>query len=118
MTFAVPPDMRAAVWCGGGEVAVERVPVPAVGPGELLVRVEACGLCPTDIKKIDLALCAPPVILGHETAGAVVVAQGRSRRLCRDDCHVHSRHRVPGDHVLAVHAGRCPQAAADARTAR
>lgn len=93
MTFAVPPDMRAAVWRGGGEVAVERVPVPAVGPGELLVRVEACGLCPTDIKKIDLALCAPPVILGHETAGAVVVAgEGRGEWLGR---RVAVYHHVP-----------------------
>ncbi len=93
MTFAVPPDMRAAVWRGGAELAVERVPVPAVGPGELLVRVEACGLCPTDIKKIDRALCAPPVILGHETAGTVVVAgEGRGEWLGR---RVAVYHHVP-----------------------
>ncbi len=93
MTFAVPSDMRAAVWRGGGDIAVERVPVPAVGAGELLVRVEACGLCPTDIKKIDCALCAPPVILGHEMAGTVVVAgEGRAEWLGR---RVAVYHHVP-----------------------
>ncbi len=82
MTFTIPSDMRAAVWRGGADVAVERVAVPAIGAGELLVRVEACGLCPTDIKKIDCALVAPPVILGHEMAGTVVGAgEGRGRWL-------------------------------------
>ena len=70
----VPADMLAAIWRGGPEVAVETVPVPEIGEGEVLVRVEACGLCPTDIKKIELGLVEPPVILGHEMAGVVVAA--------------------------------------------
>lgn len=53
---------------------LETVPVPEIGPGELLVRVDACGLCPTDIKKIDLELIEAPAVLGHETAGEVVAA--------------------------------------------
>ena len=69
---SVPAEMHAAIWRGGPEVAVETVPVPEVGEGEVLVRVEACGLCPTDIKKIELGLVEPPVILGHEMAGVVV----------------------------------------------
>ena len=63
--------MRGAVYSGNGEVRVERVPAPKIGPGELLVRVEACGICHTDLKKIAYDLLPPPRIYGHETAGAV-----------------------------------------------
>ena len=73
-SMEIPATMQAAVWRGGSTVCVETVPVPAIGAGELLVRVEACGLCPTDIKKIDHALVAPPVILGHELVGRVAAA--------------------------------------------
>jgi L-iditol 2-dehydrogenase len=66
--------MQAAVWRGGAEVSLETLPVPEVGVGELLVQVEACGLCPTDIKKIDLGLVEPPVVFGHEMVGEVVAA--------------------------------------------
>ncbi|MGA2435945.1 MAG: Zn-dependent alcohol dehydrogenase, partial [Bryobacteraceae bacterium] len=42
--------MRAAVYKGAGRVSIETVPVPEIGPGELLVRVESCGICHTDLK--------------------------------------------------------------------
>ncbi len=67
--------MRAAVYRGGGSVLVEPVCVPEIGPGELLVRVETCGICHTDLKKIEYDLLPPPRIYGHETAG-VVAAKG------------------------------------------
>ncbi|MCX6625995.1 MAG: alcohol dehydrogenase catalytic domain-containing protein, partial [Acidobacteria bacterium] len=54
---------------------METVAVPGIGPGELVVRVEACGICHTDLKKIEYDLLPPPRIYGHETAG-VVVAKG------------------------------------------
>ena len=66
--------MLAAVYRGSRQVCVETVPVPAIGPGELLVRVEACGICHTDLKKIAHGLLPPPRIYGHETAGVVVAA--------------------------------------------
>jgi len=62
----------AAVYRGKGRLRVEDIPVPEIGPGELLVRVEACGVCGTDIKKIEKGLVAPPRVFGHETAGVVV----------------------------------------------
>lgn len=65
--------MRAAVYRGQGRVSVEDVAIPAIGPGELLLRVEACGICHTDLKKIEHNLLPPPRIYGHETAGVVVV---------------------------------------------
>jgi L-iditol 2-dehydrogenase len=66
--------MRAAVYTGSGTVAVQQVPTPQIGPGELLVRVESCGVCHTDLKKIEYNLLAPPRIYGHETAGVVAAA--------------------------------------------
>ena len=50
---AVPSTMRAAVYRGKGKVVVETVPVPAIGAGEVLIRVAACGICGTDLKKIE-----------------------------------------------------------------
>jgi L-iditol 2-dehydrogenase len=66
--------MRAAVYRGQGQLCVESVPVPAIGPGELLVRVETCGICHTDLKKIAYDLLPPPRIYGHETAGVIAAA--------------------------------------------
>ncbi len=68
--------MRAAVYTGDSRVSVEQVPTPAIGLGELLIRVESCGICHTDLKKIEYNLLAPPRIYGHETAG-VVAATGQ-----------------------------------------
>jgi L-iditol 2-dehydrogenase len=66
--------MRAAVYEGPGRLGVRELPVPRVGPGELLVRVAACGICGTDLKKIAHGLQAPPRVYGHEFAGEVVAA--------------------------------------------
>src|SRR5712664_1451107 len=63
--------MSAAVNKGRRVVSVEEVPTPRIGAGEILVRVEACGICHTDLKKIEYDLLAPPRIYGHETAGVV-----------------------------------------------
>ena len=63
--------MQAAVYKGASVVEVESVPVPEIGRGELLIRVEACGICHTDLKKIEHNLLPAPRIYGHETAGVV-----------------------------------------------
>ena len=93
--IAVPATMRAAVYKGEGIVSVEQVPTPEIGAGELLVRVEACGVCHTDLKKIEHNLLAPPRIYGHETAG-VVVRTGRGVRRFE-----------PGDRVVVFHHIPC-----------
>lgn len=67
----LPSSMKAAVYKGDGVIAVEDVVVPSIGPGELLVRVEACGVCHTDLKKVQYNLLPPPRVYGHETAGVV-----------------------------------------------
>src|ERR1700758_2840358 len=72
----IPRTMRAGVYREKGIVRVEEVPVPEVGDGEVLIKVAACGICGTDIKKIFYRYVEPPQILGHELAGTVV-ALGR-----------------------------------------
>jgi len=67
----MPTSMRAAVYRGANQMIVESVPVPAIGAGELLVQVAACGVCGTDLKKIHLGLQPPPRIYGHETVGRI-----------------------------------------------
>src|SRR5258708_2485839 len=90
----VPADMRAAVYRGKGRVVVETVPVPIIGDGEVLIRVAACGICGTDIKKIEHGFVAAPQIFGHEVSGTVVaVGAGMTKWKPRD--RVMSFHHVP-----------------------
>lgn len=76
VTDALPPTMRAAMFTGGGKpLELRIVPRPTPGPGELLVRVVACGLCHSDLHYLDHGtptFKAPPLILGHEISGTVV----------------------------------------------
>jgi len=65
--------MKAAVLHKPGELVVEEVPQPAPGPNEVVLKVEACGLCGTDLKLFEghyTANC--PVIIGHEMGGRIV----------------------------------------------
>jgi 2-desacetyl-2-hydroxyethyl bacteriochlorophyllide A dehydrogenase len=66
--------MRAVVIDAPGSIRVDNVPDPTPGPNEVLVRVEACGICGTDLHIIDgeSPLARYPVIPGHEFAGEVV----------------------------------------------
>ena len=66
--------MKAAVYRGESAIAIDDVAVPSIGPGEILIRVESCGICHTDLKKIEYNLLPPPRIFGHETAGVVAAA--------------------------------------------
>jgi L-iditol 2-dehydrogenase len=68
----IPPTMRAAVYRAVNEVRLETVPVPEIGPGELLVKIASCGICGTDLKKIHMGSHSAPRIFGHEMAGTVV----------------------------------------------
>src|SRR5579862_8706182 len=67
----VPENMQAAVYRGVNDVRVETVPVPAIGPGEVLIQVHSCGICGTDLKKIHTGSHSAPRIFGHETAGTI-----------------------------------------------
>jgi L-iditol 2-dehydrogenase len=86
--------MHAAVYRGQSVVSVEEIPTPAIGPGEMLIRVEACGICHTDLKKIEHNLLAPPRVYGHETAG-VVAAVGADVAKYRLGDRVVAFHHIP-----------------------
>jgi L-iditol 2-dehydrogenase len=92
---AIPKTMRAGVYRDKGIVRVEEVPVPEVGPCEVLIKVAACGICGTDIKKIFQRYVEPPQILGHELAG-IVVAVGPGVTKFK-----------PGDRVMSFHHTPC-----------
>jgi L-iditol 2-dehydrogenase len=68
----IPATMRAVVYRGINDLRLETVPVPEIGPGELLVRIATCGVCGTDLKKIHLGSHSAPRIFGHEMAGTIV----------------------------------------------
>ena len=78
--------MRAIVFAEPRSWSLEEVPDPVPGPREVLVRVEAVGLCGTDIHVLDgeFAPTRYPIIPGHETSGVVEavgerVSRGRAR---------------------------------------
>jgi L-iditol 2-dehydrogenase len=87
--------MHAAVYRGSGMVSVDEIPTPSIGPGDMLLRVEACGICHTDLKKIEHDLLTPPRVFGHETAGVVASVGAGVTRF------------APGDRVVAFHHIPC-----------
>jgi L-iditol 2-dehydrogenase len=98
MRQPVPGNMRAAVYHGASAISVDEVETPEPGPGEILIRVEACGVCHTDLKKIEYNLLPPPRIFGHETAGVIAAVGAKVTRY------------KPGDRVIVFHhipCGKC-----------
>ncbi len=94
--------MSAVVYRGVNDLRLETLPVPRIAATELLVKVAACGVCPTDIKKIHYGTVPPPRVFGHETAGTIVRVGARVKGF-----HVGERvalhHHVP---CLQCHACR------------
>jgi L-iditol 2-dehydrogenase len=90
----IPATMRAVVYRGVNDMRVETVPVPEIGPGELLIKVATCGICGTDLKKIHTGSHSAPRIFGHEMAGTIVgVGEGMTRFAPGERVVVH--HHVP-----------------------
>jgi L-iditol 2-dehydrogenase len=85
--------MRVAVWYNNRDVRLEEMPVPEIGFGEILVRVEACGICGSDVMewyRRDRA----PLVLGHEIGGQVVdVGEGVAAYRAGD--RITAAHHVP-----------------------
>ena len=85
--------MRVAVWYSNRDVRIEDMPVPQISPGELLVRVEASGICGSDVMewyRLDRA----PLVLGHEIGGQIV-AVGEGVERYREGDRVSAAHHVP-----------------------
>jgi L-iditol 2-dehydrogenase len=94
----LPATMQAAVYHGQNDIRMESVPIPAIGNGELLVRVHTCGICGTDLKKIATGSHSAPRIFGHETSGVVAMVGNGLTGF------------KPGDRVMVFHhipCGRC-----------
>ena len=92
---SIPSTMLAAVYRGINDVRLEIVPVPQIGPGEILVKVHTCGICGTDLKKIATGSHSAPRIFGHETAGTVAATGANVTKF------------VPGDRVMVFHHIPC-----------
>jgi L-iditol 2-dehydrogenase len=91
--------MQAAVLYGKEDVRLESVPVPAIGPGELLVRVRTALTCGTDVKVFrrgyHAKMIKPPALFGHELAGDVVAVGGGVGDF------------RPGDRIAAANSAPC-----------
>ncbi len=96
--------MKAAVFHGADRpLAIEDVPMPEAGPGQVLIRVAGCGVCHTDLHYLDHGTPTfkqPPMILGHEVSGTIeTVGEG-------------VRHLAVGERVLAAAVTSCGHCAA------
>jgi len=64
--------MRVATWHGGTRFTIDEMPEPVAGPGQVVVEVQAAGICGTDVHATQgLFPYKPPLVLGHEYTGIV-----------------------------------------------
>lgn len=86
--------MRVAMYYNNSDIRVEEMPVPQIGPGELLVKVLASGICGSDVMEW-YRIKKAPLVLGHEIAGEIVdIGEGVS-------------HFKVGDRVTVAHHVPC-----------
>ncbi len=95
MPNTIPPTMQAAVYRDIDDVRTETVSVPTIGPGEVLLRIDTCGICGTDLKKIHTGSHTAPRVFGHEMAGTIAAIG--------DGVHGFA----VGDRVMAFHHVPC-----------
>jgi L-iditol 2-dehydrogenase len=101
--------MQAAVLYGKEDVRLEAVPVPAIGPGEILVRVKTALTCGTDVKVFrrgyHAKMIRPPALFGHEMAGDVV-AVGEGVFHFRAGQRIVAANSAPCDHCFFCQHGQ------------
>ena len=98
--------MRVAVYHGNRDVRIEERPRPAAGPGELVFRVVASGVCGSDVMEW-YRLAKAPIVLGHEVAGEVV-AIGRGLAGFAEGDRIVTTHHVPCNECRYCLAGQHP----------
>ena len=81
------------MWYSNRDVRIEEISVPQIGPGEVLVRVEACGICGSDVMEWYRHERAP-LVLGHEIGGQIV-AVGEGVERYKEGDRVSAAHHVP-----------------------
>lgn len=100
--MTLPGSMQVARLYAWGDVRIEEAPVPRPGAGEVVVRIDACGLCGSDALDWYVAQKAP-VVLGHEPVGTII-ATGEG-----------VAHHGVGDRVFVHHHAPCMTCAECAR---
>lgn len=85
--------MRVATYYNNNDIRLEERPIPAVGPGEVLVRIEASGICGSDVMEW-YRIKKAPLVLGHEIAGEIVEVGNGVKRYRQGD-RVSASHHVP-----------------------
>ena len=85
--------MRAALYYHNRDVRIVEMPVPAIGPGELLVKVLASGICGSDVMEW-YRMKKAPLVLGHEISGEIV-AIGEGVKTYRAGERVFVSHHIP-----------------------
>ena len=86
--------MRVAMYYSNKDIRIEEMPLPRIGRGEMLLRIEASGICGSDVMEW-YRIKRAPLVLGHEVAGEVVeVGEGVDRY-------------KKGDRVVACHHVPC-----------
>lgn len=73
-------DMKAVIYKGPGNYALENVPIPSISDQEVLLKVDAVGLCGSDLRTLRFGhrKVTPPYILGHEICGTIQSAGKRT----------------------------------------
>jgi len=85
--------MRVAMWYSNKDVRLEEKPTPKIGPGELLVKVWASGICGSDVMEW-YRLSKAPLVLGHEVAGEIVKV-GQGIKKYQEGDRITAAHHVP-----------------------
>jgi D-arabinose 1-dehydrogenase-like Zn-dependent alcohol dehydrogenase len=77
--------MRAVVVSGPGQAGVENVEDPTPGPDDVIVEVDSCGVCGTDLHIVagDYPAATLPLTPGHEIAGTIVATGSQGQQRCR-----------------------------------
>ncbi|MEW6381628.1 MAG: alcohol dehydrogenase catalytic domain-containing protein [bacterium] len=86
--------MRVAMYYHNHDVRVEEMPKPAIGPGEMLVKVASCGICGSDVMEWYRRKKAP-LVLGHEMCGEIAELGERAAARYRIGQRVFVSHHVP-----------------------
>jgi L-iditol 2-dehydrogenase len=83
--------MRAAIYYNNRDIRIQEIPVPDIGPREILMKVEASGICGSDVMEWYRVKKAP-LVLGHEVAGQVAQAGADVEKFFVGDRIVASHH--------------------------
>ena len=85
--------MRVAMYYNNNDLRLEQMPKPQIGPGEILVKVIACGICGSDVMEW-YRIKKAPLVLGHEISGEIVEAGEAVERFKNGD-RVFVSHHIP-----------------------